>query len=134
MTPDAVMRSLQPRPRIGQMRIRTSSSTDVAVLTLSGRLDVESCSALREACADVLRAGCRQIVLNMLGVSGIDAAGLGELVGAVTRVRQAGGELIMVLNDPAVREVLVRTHLIGLFVIVTNEAEALARVDPALAR
>ena len=89
----------------------------VAVLDLSGRLDVESANTLRESVAAVLATGARQVVLNLIGVTDLDAAGLGELAHSLNSVRAAGGELRLVVRSPSVQELLARTHLLEVFTV-----------------
>jgi len=108
------------------MLIRTWSFDDaIAILDLTGRLTVESGSAVRDAVADVVRGGRRQIVLNLLGVSAVDASGLGALANALSVVRAADGDLTLVVQSAVLHELLARTQLVTVFPIFPSEAEAI---------
>jgi anti-anti-sigma factor len=60
----------------------------------------------------LLRRGERRIVLDLAGVSRIDAAGIGELVRAYNIAIASNGALRIVNTTPRVREMLER---VGLF-------------------
>ncbi len=75
------------------MFIRTWSFDDVAVLDVSGRLGIEEGRAFRATVSNVLRDGRRQLVVNRLGVSAMDASGLGALVDTLKEARAVGGDV-----------------------------------------
>lgn len=111
------------------MLIRTWSLDAITVVDMHGRLDIESGSALRDALCDVVAPGPRHVVLNMLGITGIDAAGLGALADAFTLAQGMGVELRIVVRSETNRELLKRTHLLGVIPTVATEAEALASFE-----
>jgi anti-sigma B factor antagonist len=111
------------------MFIRTWSFDDVAVLDVSGRLGVEAGRAFGATVSNVLLDGRRQLVVNLLGVSAMDASGLGALVDALKQARAVGGDIKLVVRSPIIRDLLNRTQLVGLFATFSSEAEALASFD-----
>ena len=69
---------------------------------------------LRRNVRVLLRHGARVVVLDLSGVSKIDAAGVGELV-RVFNLTTAAGRMLQVVGVTAwVREVLVRAGLFGI--------------------
>ena len=78
------------------MLIRTWLFDDVAVVEASGRLCIESASSLGDAVREAIRMRGRRLVLNLVDVSRVDAAGLGELAGAFRIVRAAAGDMKVV--------------------------------------
>ena len=113
------------------MLIRTWRFDEVAVLDLHGRLGLDAHLALRAAVSEVLRAGPHHIVINLTGVSTLDASGLGELVQVLKQARARGGDVRLVVRSGFVRELLVRTRLIGVFPSFDTESQALASLDGA---
>ena len=114
------------------MLIRTRSLDAITTIDLHGRLGVEDGGALHEAVRELLNVGRREVVLNLLGVTGVDAAGLGELADAFSLVRASGGELRLVLRCDTVRELLIRTNLLGMLPTFQTESEAIASFETAL--
>jgi anti-anti-sigma factor len=114
------------------MVIRTCPySETAAVVRLDGRLGVETGTALRDAVYAALGVGRHQVVLNLAGMSAVDAAGLGQLVQSLEAVRASGGELKLVLRQRGVLELMTRTNLLRLFEVFPSESEALAGIGSA---
>jgi anti-sigma B factor antagonist len=113
------------------MLIRTWALNTITVIDVHGRLGVESGGALHEAVHVLINDGRREVVLDLRGVTGVDAAGLGELASALSLVRANGGELRLVVRSVTIRDLLVRTKLIGLLPTFHTEAEAIASLEVA---
>jgi len=113
------------------MLIRTWLFDDVAMVEASGRLCLESAPSLGDAVRDAIQMRGGRLVLNLVDVSRVDAAGLGELASAFRIVRAAAGEMKVVVRSSTVRDLLARTHLLGLYPTYETEAAALASFDVA---
>ena len=69
------------------------------LVALSGRLDVAAAADVRLLLVDALAAGEGDLVLDLSGLSVLDAPGLGVLVGAHRRALRAGRSLVL-RDDP----------------------------------
>src|SRR5262245_24093255 len=87
---------------------------DVSVIHVSNRLHAPVADGLRESVETLLRAGKRNILLDLAEVSNIDAAGLGELVRAYNMAAAANGVLRITNAVGRVHEVLVSVDLLDL--------------------
>src|SRR2546421_8656039 len=106
------------------MLIRTRSvDYSTAILDISGSLSAESGSAICDQLVSVIAAGRSHIVLNLNGVSTIDAGGLGQVANAVRIVRTAKKMLHVVVRQPDVVELFSRTRLRRFLSIFDTEAE-----------
>lgn len=87
------------------------AATPGQVLVLRGRLDVHAAADVRLELASAVDAGDGELVLDLAGLEGVDATGLGVLVGAHRRAGRHGR--VLVLHDvPApVGRLLRRTRL-----------------------
>jgi anti-anti-sigma factor len=81
------------------------------LLALTGRLDVASVADVRLALHDAVDDGTGDLVLDLSGVDGIDASGIGVLVGAHRRAGRAGRRLVVAAATPQVLRMLRRTRL-----------------------
>ena len=81
------------------------------VVTLSGELDAFDAPTLRAAFADAVAAAPRVVVLDLAPVTFLDSTILGAIVGLLRRLREAGGELRVVLPDSTARRVFEITGL-----------------------
>ena len=99
----------------------------VVVLDLRGDPTLaEEDRRLLPAIAAILERGQRAFLLNLRHLSYIDSPGIGEIVGAYTRVTRAGGLLKLCNPSPRVVEVLRSTNLDSVLEIFDDEAAALA--------
>lgn len=78
----------------------------VAHLKVDGELDLATCGRLEVAVRDAVRDGCRQVTLDLSGVTFMDSSGLHALSGSRRTVRAAGGRLRVVSLSPAVERIL----------------------------
>jgi len=98
---------------------------DVAIIDVSGRITLgESTGALRNLIKDLVKAGDKDLLVNLKEVTYMDSAGLGELVGAYASVTNAGGAIKLLNPQGRVAEVLNVTKLYTVFETFSDEAEA----------
>jgi anti-sigma B factor antagonist len=96
------------------------------VLEVRGHLTLQDEDRkLMSAVADKLAAGERRFVLNLRHVSFIDSPGIGEIVGAYTRVTRVGGTFRICEASPRVNEVLKATNLDSVLELFEHESDAL---------
>ncbi|MBT2503826.1 STAS domain-containing protein [Curtobacterium sp. ISL-83] len=82
------------------------ATSEAAVLECSGRLNMVSAPAFREAVAAVVAEGRTKVVVELSGVEFMDSSGLGALVGCLKTARQAGGDLRIAAPSEQVQMVL----------------------------
>jgi anti-sigma B factor antagonist len=78
-----------------------------------------------------LEAGTEKILLNMTDVPMVDSMGIGEIVRAFTRVKEAGGTLKLVGLTSRVYGAMKITRLLSLIESYKTEQEAAASFPPA---
>lgn len=100
---------------------------DVIVLDVTGKILLgEGDVQLRQAIQKHLRAGHRQLVLNLAGVPYMDSAGLGEMVRCYTTVAREGGSLKLLNATKRIKDLLTITKLITVFEHYDSEAEVIS--------
>ena len=80
-------------------------------IALSGRLDVSAVADVRQALHDAIDQGSGDLVVDLSGVELVDATGLGVLLGADRRAKQAGRRIVLRAAAPRVRRILRVTRL-----------------------
>ncbi len=87
----------------------------ISVLRLNGRLlvgaDERELAPLRNTIGALIKAGHLEIVVDLSGLTHIDARGLGELAMAMKTVDVAGGHLRLSAPSPRVARMLAVTRL-----------------------
>ena len=94
----------------------TKTVGDVCVLSTEGKIVIgEEVSALREKMKELLKAGHRNILINLGSVTYIDSTGVGALVGSFTTIRNQGGQMKLSNLSQRVRDILLVTKLLTVF-------------------
>lgn len=98
---------------------------DVAVIVLSGEVDIYTAPRFKERMLELLDAGVDHLVVDLSRVSFIDSTALGVLIGGVRRVNSTGGSMALVVVSRPVERVLSITGLDRVFSIHDNREAAL---------
>ncbi|KAB2341107.1 STAS domain-containing protein [Actinomadura rudentiformis] len=106
------------------------ANDDLAVLAVSGEIDLHTADTLRTALRELDTAGHHQLVVDFSGVSFCDATGLGALVSAHNRAGEHGGALRLAGVRPAQRRLLQISGLHRVLASYGNVADAVAQVRP----
>lgn len=107
------------------MEVQTKTLRRCDVVEVKGRIDADTVKMLSETFAAIKKDGRHRIVLNMLDVTYISSAGLGELIDTQNSCKQLGrGELVLANVPQRVKEALDLAGLTPLFKIFNDETEA----------
>ncbi len=99
---------------------------DIAVIQVSGELDLYTAPRLKEELLSALEDGILKVVIDMSGVHFIDSSALGVLIGGVKRLKPDGGSLVLVSVDENVNWIFRITGLNNVFDIFATRDEAIA--------
>jgi anti-sigma B factor antagonist len=99
----------------------------IAVLALSGELDLAAAPAIRERLAHARTAGARGVVLEMADVTFLDSSALRELLSADAALRADGAQLVLAAVRPPVERLLELTHTTGMLAVAPTLEAALQR-------
>jgi anti-sigma B factor antagonist len=82
-----------------------------ATVALDGEIDIATAPAIRRFLTAAISGGDTHLAVDMSGVTFIGAAGIGVLVAAANRAREAGGSLSLLAPSPQLRRLLDVLHL-----------------------
>lgn len=91
-----------------------------AVVAVRGEIDLSSAPELRSSLLEQAAAGRATLVLDLSGVTFIDSTGLSVLLSGMKRLREAGGDLLLVIENPQILRIFEITGLTGLFRILPD--------------
>jgi anti-sigma B factor antagonist len=97
----------------------------VASVAVGGEVDLQTAPALKTALGEAIDRGSRNVLVDLSRATFIDSTTLGVLMGAVKRLRPAGGELAIACGDANVRKVFAITLLDRIFEIFDTAEEAI---------
>ena len=101
---------------------------DAVLVSLSGRLDVDSAASAQRMFADVLTGGGSppsMLMINTVELSFISSTGIRSLLLAAKQAKSAGIRLALVGLTPSIREILSLTGMLDMFGIYDSAGEAL---------
>lgn len=99
------------------------------VISLEGNLLGEHSNApVMALIKESVDAGNKKIIFNLARMQFINSTGLGMLLTAVSKTRNAGGEMALCCLPEQMRKLLQMTKLEGAFVVKGTEAEAIAHL------
>jgi anti-sigma B factor antagonist len=108
-----------------ELEIGTARKGDACVVTIAGEVDIYTSPALKTALAAAAADGCSLLIVDLDRVGFIDSSGLGVLVGALRRAREAGGDMRVVSGHDTVARILRITGLDRVFSLHATLDEAL---------
>ncbi|MHB8653035.1 MAG: bifunctional UDP-N-acetylglucosamine diphosphorylase/glucosamine-1-phosphate N-acetyltransferase GlmU [Terriglobia bacterium] len=102
----------------------------VAVLDVTGRVTMgEPSKELGNRIREAVEAGHKGVLVNLAGVTYVDSSGIGELVSAFSKLRKAGGQLILTGVSKELSYLFHVANLDRVLEIVPDEAAALEKFN-----
>jgi anti-sigma B factor antagonist len=109
------------------LQIAERQAGEVTVLDLDGRLVFDDGDALfRAHVNDLMARGRLKLVVNLAGVTYIDSAGIGVLIGRFLGVRRRGGDMRLANLTARSHRVMTITHLLNVFEVFESVVAAVA--------
>ncbi len=109
-----------------ELSLATRTVAEHTVLEVGGEVDVYTAPRLRERLVELVDGGARNVVVDLGRVDFLDSTGLGVLVGALKRLRAAGGTFGLVCSKEPLLKIFRITALDQVFPIFTSVDEATA--------
>jgi anti-sigma B factor antagonist len=108
-----------------ELQIAVDRRDDACIVTVSGEVDIYTSPALKAVLTGPDAEGCQRMIIDLNGVGFIDSSGLGVLVGALRRAKEAGVDLLLVSSQGTFGRILRITGLDAVFVLYATVDEAL---------
>ena len=102
---------------------------DLAVLQVTGEVDLYSAPMLRERIRELAAGGAVHLIADLSEVDFLDSTGLGVLVGGLKRVREDGGSLALAVRTSRILRVFQITGLTKAFAVWPAVTDAIT-ADP----
>ena len=102
-------------------------SPDVAMVVLSGEVDIYSAPQFKETLLRGIEEGAQRVIVDLTQVTFIDSTALGVLVSGAKRVRPQKGALDIVCSDANISRIFEITGLDRIFGMYATRELALDR-------
>jgi anti-sigma B factor antagonist len=113
------------------LEVTSRRESGATIVSAVGEVDVWTAERLRTVLHEVEEQTPQNLVVDLTDVGFLDSTGIGVLVGALRRQREAGRELQLVVSNSHVLKVLTITSLDKVFPITSTLTEALQQVGSA---
>jgi anti-sigma B factor antagonist len=100
-----------------EFTVSTRNEGPFTVVEVGGEVDVYTAPRLRERLVELVEAGARSVIVDLSRVEFLDSTGLGVLVGALKRLRAAGGSLALVCGHERLLKIFRITALDRVFAL-----------------
>ena len=101
---------------------------NVSILKLEGEVDIYTSPLLKEKIETLIKAKRPFIVLDLKGLSYMDSTGLGIMLAELMRVRNNGGNMVLVSPQKIIQKILGITNTGVYLKIYQNYEEAIANL------
>jgi anti-sigma B factor antagonist len=108
-----------------ELEVNSRRERDACIIEVHGEVDVYTSPSLKSALLTAAEDKCSPVIVDMGDVSFIDSSGLGVLVGALRRAREAGGELRVVCDKETTMKIFRITGLDRVFPMYNSVEQAL---------
>lgn len=107
------------------LTLDSRTEQDATVLEVAGEVDIYTAPKLREKLVELIDAGATRLVVDLGSVGFMDSSGLGSLVAGLKRIKERGGEMILVSDREHVLKLLDITGLDRVFAVHPTLRQAL---------
>jgi anti-sigma B factor antagonist len=99
------------------------------LIAVSGEIDLFTAPDLKAKITDAIAAGCRELIIDLTETTFLDSTALGVLIGALKRLREQDGVLVLVNERASIARTLEITGLDKIFTVVGDREAALAALE-----
>jgi len=110
---------------------RTKPWGEATLVELEGEIDLHSAPDIKAALIELGTAPAARIAVDLAGVSFLDSTGIGALVGALKKTREAGGQMAFYGARERVKRVFQIAGLLGALPFYPSRDGALAALLPS---
>lgn len=105
------------------LALTSTAEGECTTVHVAGEIDVYTAPALRRQLDEEIQRGCRDLVVDLGGVTFLDSTGLGVLVGRLKLIRAQGGMMRIVGAQERVLKVFTITGLDRVFELLPRGRE-----------
>lgn len=102
----------------------------VAIVEPRGRIDTTSAKSFDDQIGALIRAGCRNLLIDLRHIIYISSAGFRALLLAHKRMQATSGKIVLCGLSPELRRLFEIGHFTSVFAICGTRDEGLARAQP----
>lgn len=107
------------------MQITKKVKGQFVIFSISGNLDMNNVKFVKKIFDDEVNKGTKYVAIDMKNLSYIDSSGIGSFIGLMSKLRQVGGQVILLNMNPEIERIFSMTKLLAFFKVYKSEEEFL---------
>ena len=116
------------------MEVTKKSKGDYVIFGIKGSLDMNNVKFIKKIFDDEVEKGALSIAIDMKALNYIDSSGIGSFIGLMTKLKAAGGQVVLVNMNDNIERIFSMTKLLAFFKVYKTEEEfyqsiGISRVD-----
>lgn len=111
------------------MNIQEQESNNIMILSLTGRLDSNTCESLEQRVLAKIDSGSLKLVINFKELDYISSAGLRVLLVAAKRLKAESGNFVLCDLQDHIREVFEISGFMPILTVVADVDEAISKLS-----
>lgn len=108
------------------MQITKKVKGQFVIFSISGNLDMNNVKFVKRIFDDEVNKGTKYVAIDMKNLSYIDSSGIGSFIGLMSKLRQVGGQVILLNMNPEIERIFSMTKLLAFFKVYKSEEEFLS--------
>ncbi len=105
------------------MEITRRINKDYTIFGIKGNLDMNNVKYVKKVFDDELKKEVRYIAIDMKELNYIDSSGIGSFIGLMTRLRNVGGQVVLINMRNDIERIFSMTKLLAFFRVFKTEEE-----------
>jgi anti-anti-sigma factor len=107
------------------MQVTKKSIGKFVILGISGNLDMNNVKLVKEIFDKEVDSGVKYIAIDMSNLNYIDSSGIGSFIALMRRLKEVGGEVILLNLPQNIERIFQMTKLLAFFKVYKNEQDFL---------
>ena len=99
------------------------------LVAISGEIDLFTAPELKQILSEAIAGGCTGLIVDLTRTTFLDSTALGVLIGALRRLREGDGSMVVVNVDATIGRTLEITGLDRVFTLVGSREAAIGELD-----
>ncbi len=105
------------------MQITKRVKGEYVIFSISGDLDMNNVKFAKEIFNNEVNKGTKYVAIDMKELSYIDSSGIGSFIGLMSKLRNVGGQVILLNMSPEIERIFSITKLLAFFKVYKSEEE-----------
>ncbi len=105
------------------MEVTKKIKGECVIFGIKGSLDMNNVKFIKKIFTDATDSGAKSVAIDMNALTYIDSSGIGSFIGLMTKLRGAGGYVVLINMNEDIKRIFTMTKLLVFFKVFESEEE-----------